>query len=774
VCIGTPIANRTRTEIEPLIGYFVNTLVLRMQLDGVTNFAQLLAQVRGTTLGAYAHQDLPFEYLVEQMQPHRDLSHSPLFQAMIVLQNTGNGGLSMPQLEASPVALHRDTAKFDLSLYLSPVGDEIRATFEYCTDLFDASTIERMAGSLDLLLQGIVADAAAPLHAFPLLSEQEQHYLLHTLNATHAPYRQDKCIHELFEEQAATTPDKTAVVHEQDQLSYAELNARANRLAHRLRELGVGPDAPVGLCLERSLDMVVGLLAILKAGGAYVPLDPAYPEQRLAYMVESSGIALLLTQQSLAQRFPQTLLQLVTLDGAELKPVVRSYPGHNPERAAGLSPTNIAYVIFTSGSTGQPKGVMIEHRNTVAFLAWASSVFSPTQLTSVLVSTSVCFDLFVFEMFAPLVNGGRAVLVNNLLDLQRADFAHELSLINTVPSVAKTLKAAGGLQLAGRSINLAGEPLDQKFVDELYEAGAAQVHDLYGPTEATTYSTHVLRTPNGSASIGRPISNTTAYVLNAALQPVPAGVAGELYIGGAGVARGYLKRPDITAERFVPNPFVSDANARMYRTGDLVRHLPDGNLEYLGRVDHQLKIRGFRIEPGEIEEQLLRHAQIKSAVVLAREDTPGEKRLVAYVACPGSDGGEGDRQLAAALRSQLREMLPEYMVPTVVVVLPALPLNANGKIDKKALPTPDLIMTASRYEAPIGELETTIARAWEELLGIEQVSRRDNFFELGGHSLIAIRLINHLKEHGLHVSIQQIFFSATLADLGEAIERNKN
>jgi amino acid adenylation domain-containing protein len=778
VCVGTPIANRTRTEIEPMIGFFVNTLVLRMQLDGPTDFAQLLAQVRATALGAYGHQDLPFEYLVEQLQPHRNLSHSPLFQAMIVLQNSEAGGLSLPELEATPVALHRDTAKFDLSLYLRQVGDEIRATFEYCTDLFEPGTIERLAGSLARLLQGIVADPATPVHALPLLGEREHEYLLHRLNATQAAYPRDKCIHELFEEQAAATPDKVAVVFDDEQLTYAALNARANRLAHYLRAQGVRADSAVGLCLERGIDMIVGLLGILKAGGAYVPLDPVYPEQRLAYIVESSGIVLLLTQQSLQQRFRQIVpaLQCVALDSAQLAPVSRSSADHNPERAAGLSPTNLAYVIFTSGSTGQPKGVMIEHRNTVAFLAWASSVFSPAQLASVLVSTSVCFDLFVFEVFAPLVNGGRAVVVNNLLDLQRADFAHALSLINTVPSVAKALKAIGGLQLAGRSINLAGEPLDQKFVNELYDAGAEQVHDLYGPTEATTYSTYVLRMPNGSASIGRPISNTTTYVLNSALQPVPAGVAGELYIGGAGVARGYLNHPDLTAERFVSNPFVSDPNARMYRTGDLVRYLPNGNLEYLGRIDDQVKIRGFRIELGEIEEQLLRHGQVESAVVLAREDVPGEKRLVAYVAHTGSDGGEGDRALAAALRDKLRAVLPEYMVPAVFMALPALPLNANGKIDKKALPVPDAAGLQSEYVAPETETEQLLAAIWAEVLHlpVEKIGASANFFALGGHSLLLIQVLARLQQAGLHSDVRTVFGAPDLAALAALLDDGRD
>jgi amino acid adenylation domain-containing protein len=664
-------------------------------------------------------------------------------------------------------------AKFELTVNASETAHGIALSIDYNTDLFEAVTIARLAHHFGTLLESIAADPAIPVHALPLLDEAETHHLLETLNATQAAYPRESCIHELFEAQARRTPDRTALLFKDEQLTYGELDARANRLAAYLRAKGVGPETVVGLCMERSADMVAGLMAILKAGGAYVPLDPAYPADRLAFMAAHSGVRLLLTQASLRDRVgaiqAAVPLELVLLDDSSLRAAIQTYDEADAPKARGLSSSSLAYVIYTSGSTGQPKGIMIEHRNTVAFLHWASQTFTQAQLANVLVATSVCFDLFVFEIFAPLVVGGQATVVKDILDLHTEAYARDVSLINTVPSVAKALMHGGEFSVSGLTINLAGEPLDQKFVDELYRAGAASVYDLYGPTEATTYSTFVLRKLEGSASIGRPISNTYVYVLNAGLHLAPHGTPGELYIGGAGLARGYLNRPDLTEERFVRDPFSADPHARMYKTGDLVRYLDDGKLEYMGRIDFQVKIRGFRIELGEIENCLLKHPDVASCAVLAREDVPGEKRLVAYLAAKAGS----DAAMIGSLRAHLMALLPEYMVPGQYVVFDALPLTPNGKIDRKALQAPDSSVTVLDYIAPVTGSEVQLAAIWAELLhlNVDQVSAGANFFALGGHSLLAIRVVAQLRQRlGVEIGIRQIFHAETLSALAAAID----
>jgi len=628
IVVGSPIANRTRAELEGLIGFFVNTLVLRTDLSGDPSFRQLLGRVREMALRAYAHQDLPFEKLVEELQPERDLSRNPLFQVMFVLQNAPARALKLSGLTLRPLAVDSGTAKFDLTLFMFEGEDGLRARWEYNSDLFDAATITRMLGHFQTLLEGIIANPEQRISELPLLSDAERQQVLVEWNKTQTAYPRGSSIHELFEAQVERTPDTIAVGFEQEQLSYGELNGRANQLARYLQSRGVGPEVLVGIMMHRSVEMVVGLLGILKAGGAYVPLDSDYPQERLRFMLQDTTPPVLLTQARFLEGLPQSEAEVVCLD-TDWKAIVQE----RTENLSGAAKAeNLAYVIYTSGSTGRPKGVAIEHHSTVALLHWAREIFTPEQLAGVLASTSICFDLSIFELFVPLSWGGTVILAENALHLPTLPAAPRVTLVNTVPSAIAELLRMGGVPASVRTVNLAGEPLQTQLVQQLYEQGTIErVYDLYGPSEDTTYSTFALRSAKGRATIGRPIANTQTYVLDWRLQPAPIGVPGELYIGGEGLARGYLNRPELTAERFIRNPFSKEPAARLYKTGDMVRYLPDGNLEFLGRKDHQVKLRGFRIELGEIEAALNQHPAVEQAVVLAREDVPGDKRLVAYV-----------------------------------------------------------------------------------------------------------------------------------------------
>jgi len=766
VVVGSPIANRNRSEIEGLIGFFVNTLALRTDLSGNPTFRELLGRVREVTLGAHARQDLPFEKLVQDLQPERDLSRTPLFQVMFTFQNAPAEALALPGLTVNPLEIETETAQFDLTLSMEETGQGLKGVVKYNTDLFDAATIERMIGHFRILLEGAVVNSEQRLWELPLLTEAERHQLLVAWNDTEADYPKDKCIHQLFEEQMVRTPGAVAVVFEGERLTYAELNRRANQLAHCLQKLGVGPEVLVGICVERSLETVVGLLGILKAGGAYVPLDPVYPEERLAFMLEDAQVPVLLTQQRLVEGLPEHEASVVCLDMD-----CEAIAGESEDNlASGVIADNLAYVIYTSGSTGRPKGVAIAHRSTVALLHWAEEVFRAEDLAAVLASTSICFDLSVFELFVPLSRGGKVILTENALQLPNLPAAEEVTLINTVPSaITELLRAGGDLPASVRTVNLAGEVLRTQLVQRIYQQDTIQrVFDLYGPSEDTTYSTFALRSASGPYTIGRPIANTQVYLLDANLRPVPVGVPGELHIGGAGLARGYLNRPELTAESFIPNPFSYGSGARLCKTGDLARYLPDGNIEFLGRIDHQVKIRGFRIELGEIEAVLGQHPDVRETAVLAREDKPGDKRLVAYVV-------PRDVQVPAIieLRRFLKEKLPDYMVPSAFVPLDALPLTPNGKVDRRALPVPDMARPEQEeaYVAPRTPAQEVLAGIWAEVLKLEQVGIHDDFFDLGGHSLLATQVISRVRDtFQLRLSLRNFFDGPTVADLAEIIE----
>ena len=742
IVLGVPIANRDRPELASMFGFLIDFQALRTDLSGSPTFRQLLQRVRDGLLVVNAHRALPFDRVVKACHPHRDPSRSPLFQIMLIWKDRDvqMQFLELEGLSASHAAFHPGSSKYDLTLYVTDANDEIWLEVEYNTKLYDAETISRLAIHFETLLDGAVADPSGRAADLPMLSEAERRRLLVECNDAGPPFDAEECISDLFEDQVRKTPDAIAVEHDGRRLSYADLNRRVDQLARHLQGLGVGAEVRVGVCVERTPEMVVGLLAILKAGGAYVPLDPAYPRDRIAFMLQDSQATVLLSQTKLAYSLPAFGAKVVWLDADW--PQVADEPQMDLGRSAG--PANLAYVIYTSGSTGVPKGVAIEHRNTVALIKWAQGIFTPEELSGVLASTSLCFDLSVYEIFVPLCSGGRVVLVENALALEALPQGTDVTLVNTVPSVMVELVMRVGMPESVLTVNLAGEPLSTDLVDRIYrETRAERVYDLYGPSEDTTYSTYTLRRLEAPATIGRPISGTQAYVLDGNRQLVPFGMPGELYIGGSGLARGYLNRPDLTADRFIPNPFPGAPSPRLYQTGDLVRYQPDGDLVFLGRLDHQVKVRGFRIELGEIEGRLRRHLTVQDAVVVAAEDTPGEKRLVAYVV-----GKVGESAQAAELRAYLKQALPAFMAPSAFVILDRLPTTPNGKVDRKALPAPERISTArgDGYTAPRNDMERQIAEIWAETLGVGRVSVEDDFFELGGHSLLVVSLSSRLGQ----------------------------
>ncbi|HEY7767648.1 amino acid adenylation domain-containing protein, partial [Longimicrobium sp.] len=661
VLVGTPWANRTRPEVEELIGFFVNTLVLRVDLSVRPTLAGLLAQVKARALEGQRNQDIPFEQVVERLRPARSLAYSPLFQVMFAWEGAAGSGLALPGLSVAPAAAApRVSAKFDLLLTLGENHGRITGDVEYATSLFERATVERWVGYLRRVLDEMVADDTQPVDRVELLPAQERARVLEEWSHVEAEVPADQCIHELFEAQAERTPGAVAVAFEDESLTYGELNARANRLAHHLRGLSVGPDARVAVCVERGPEMVIALLAILKAGGAYVPLDPAYPADRLRTMLEDSAPAALVTQSSLAGTFAGIDVPVVELD----VPTWAEGPETNPA-PVGLTPGHLAYIIYTSGSTGRPKGVMVEHRSLVNHTAWQAAAFAIGAGDTVLQRTSVSFDASVWELWTPLATGARMLLLSSDAAkdpeaMGRVMAEGGVTVAQFVPTLLQAMLGArpAGSALPCRILFCGGEPLPAALVQEARAAGAGEVVNLYGPTEATIDSTsHVCGVDGRAPAIGRPIANARVYVLDARGEPAPVGVAGELYVGGAGVARGYLGRAGLTAERFVPDPFAGDG-ARMYRTGDLGRWRADGTLEFLGRTDFQVKVRGFRIEPGEIEARLAEHASVREAVVVAREDTSGDRRLVAYVV-----GEAGAEVSAAELRAHLSGGMPEYMVP---------------------------------------------------------------------------------------------------------------
>ncbi|HEV7667237.1 MAG TPA: amino acid adenylation domain-containing protein, partial [Thermoanaerobaculia bacterium] len=777
VSIGTPIAGRNRIETEGLIGFFVNTLVLRAQLGDEPTFLALLDRVRRSALAAQAHQELPFEKLVEELAPERSLSHSPLFQVMFVLQNAPRAELELPGLTLDALAQEGGAAKFDLTLTLVEGDEELHATAEYATDLFDGASIVRLLEHYGTLLDGVAAGPDRAVSDLPLLSSGELGQLLREWNDS-GTVTTEQALHELVEAQTERTPEAIAVLADSGWLTYRDLEVSATRLARHLQALGVAPETRVGIFAERSLEMVVGLLAVLKAGGAYVPLDPDYPRERLAFMLDDSRVPVLLTQQRLAAALPEHDAQVVYLDAAwaessgddERRPVV----------AAGrVHPDHAAYVIYTSGSTGRPKGAINTHRAIVNRLLWMQDAYRLDATDRVLQKTPFSFDVSVWEFFLPLLSGARLVIARpgghqDPAYLRRTIVDRGITTVHFVPSMLHAFLAEDDVDRCVSLVRViaSGEALpwdlEQRFFARL---PAVELHNLYGPTEAsvdvTAWACGADEGTRSIVPIGRPIANAQIYLFDRRLRPVPLGATGELYIGGMPLARGYLGRPKLTAEKFVPDPFGECPGARLYRTGDLARHRQDGAIEYLGRTDHQVKLRGFRIELGEIESALVDHPSVGEAVLVLREDSPGDRRVVAYVV--GRDGGTPS---TVELGGFLRGRLPEHMAPSAIVALDRLPLTPNGKLDRRALPAPSRQLEAATFEAPRTEIETVLAAIWSEVLRVEEVGAHDDFFALGGHSLLATQVMSRVRRIlRLELPLRVLFSAPTLSGLAAAVER---
>jgi amino acid adenylation domain-containing protein len=781
ITVGSPIANRGRTEVEGLIGFFVNTLVLRGDLRGEPSFVELLSRVREMCFGAYAHQDLPFEKLVEELQPQRDLSRSPLFQTTIQLQN-----ITSLQYRSDGYGFNvkRQTANFDLSLDLKEYLDGITAYFEYSTELFEAATIERLAQHFFILLESIVAEPTQPITRLELLPPAEREQLLVEWNQTAAAYP-SQCIHQLFARQAAATPNAVALTHHDDQVSYQELEQRANQLARFLQQRGVGPETLVGVLMERSVDMVVAFLAVLKAGGAYVTMDPELPNARLRYMVAEAGVRVLLSRGQEAEAIEAPGVELVQLDAQRDQIKQES----TEEIASAVELDNLAYVIYTSGSTGKPKGVGVSHRALINHNAAVARAYDMRPDDRVLQFASPSFDMAAEEIFPALLNGATVVLRPETIVPAIESFLacldrNQVTVIN-IPTpywhelVLSLAEAHVSLPSSLRLVIIGNERLQSERLALWMQGINAKLPLIhaYGATETTITSLlyHVPPERKGQNSselpIGKPIANTAVYLLDRRQQPVPIGVPGEIFIGGDGLARGYVNQMALTAERFVPHPFSQSPGARLYRTGDIGRWRPDGVVEFIGRVDEQVKVRGYRIELREVEEAVLEYTGVREAIVIAHEDQRGEKSLIAYLA-----RNQHHFFIPTEMRSFLRERLPEYMMPSAFVLLDSLPRKPNGKVDRQALPEPkrQSLETGQTYHAPQTEVERVITAVWQEILRIEKVGTNENFFDLGGHSLLMVRVHSKLGQL-LHkeLSIVDMFRYPTVGSLGKYLSQKQ-
>jgi amino acid adenylation domain-containing protein/non-ribosomal peptide synthase protein (TIGR01720 family) len=762
ILIGTPTANRNRQEIEPLIGFFVNTLVLRNSLEGNPAFSGLLQQARNVVLEAYANQDVPFEQVVDALEIERSLSYNPLFQVMFALQNAPLNALELPHLKAQYLAVKHQRIKFDLSLILEEIeteqGSYLEGFWEYDSDLFTVERITRMVGHFQTLLKGIVANPQQTVRELPLLTESEKQQLLVEWNQTQQDYPQNLCIHQLFEAWVEQTPDAIALIFKGEQLTYRELNSKANQLANYLQTLGVKPETLVGICIEPSLEMIVGILGILKAAGAYVPIDPTYPSERIAYMLDDSQLAVLLTQEKLVTSLPQHQAQVICLDSdwKEISTESKSSP------ITSLTPENLAYVIYTSGSTGKPKGVLVAHRGLCNLSQAQIKLFDVQPDSCVLQFASISFDASIWEIVMALCAGARLYLGTReelqpgqpLLQLLQEQ---EITHLTLVPSALTALSSENLPAL--QNIIVAGEPCPPSLV--IQWASGRRFFNAYGPTESTVCATVAQCFEDMDVlPIGRPIANTKIYILDRYLQPVPIGVPGELHLASVGLAKGYLNRPELTDSKFITNPFSEKSSDRLYKTGDLVRYGNDGQIEFVGRIDDQVKIRGFRIELGEIESVLNQYPQVKDAIVIVREDELKTKRLYGYF-IPKTEA-----LTSQELRQFIQDRLPDYMIPAFLIPLESFPLTPNGKVDRRALPLPKINPNElENYATPSTKNEQILAQIWQEVLGLKTISINDNFFELGGDSILAIQIIAKANQEGLEITPKQLFGYQTIAQL---------
>jgi amino acid adenylation domain-containing protein len=765
---GRPAALR---GVESMIGLFINTLPIRIQVPSDGTLLLWLNKIQEQQLEVREYEHTPLVQIHGWSSVPRSMA---LFESIVEFENYPIDNLLKKSVAARNPGVQNSRiggfgrTNYSLTMCLAEDEGALNATLGYKTERFDDATITRMLEHFQIILKAIADKPECHLSEINILTPAER-LQLRAWNETGRDYPRDKCIHHLFEAQAERTPEAAAIVHDEAQLTYGELNRKANQLAHYLQGLGVGPEALVGICVQRSLDMVVALLGVLKTGGAYVALDPGYPAKRLQFMIEDAEVKVLITQRQIVEKIPAgDDAHLVLLD-ADCQ-LLASQSTANPNST--VRPENLAYVIYTSGSTGQPKGVAIEHRSSVSLLYWAREVFAPEDLAGVLATTSICFDCSVFELYAPLSWGGKAILAENVLQLPTLHAAGDVTLISTVPSTLFELLRIEGLPESVRTINLGGETSPDELVARLnQQKNVRQVLHLYGPTEDTTYTTFHLveKNASGALPIGRPVANTVIYILDHHGSPVPPGMPGELYIGGSGLARGYLNRPDLTAEMFIPDILSAEPGQRIYKTGDLGLHLPDGNIKLLGRLDHQVKIRGYRIELGEIEAVIRSHPGVLESAVLVREDTPGDKKLVAYLV-----PDEEQQKSADDLYGFLKEHLPEYLIPSAFVSLDALPRMPNGKLDRGALPTPDSarLYLEKAFVAPRDNLEIQLTNLWEELFDTRPIGVRDNFFDLGGHSLLAVSLISRIqRSFGKRLPLFTLFEEPTVEHLADFLRR---
>lgn len=774
IVLGTPIAGRTRIETEPVIGFFVNTLALRVSFAGSPAFRELLARVRRASVEAFSNQEIPFDQVVEAVRPQRAAHQNPLFDVVFSVQSGSNQEIDCGDLKWTALEVHTHTAKFDLTFVVADRKENLQAILEYNTGVFGAPDARRMLRHFQTLLRGIVAHPSEPVAILPLLGPAEKIQILEEWNRTATEYPRNKTVHSLFEEQAARTPAALAVCYGSESLSYERLNERSNQLAHFLRGAGVGPDVPVGVLMERSIDMIVAWLAILKAGGAYVPLDPEYPAQRLAFMVEDTRMPVILTKACFEESLRGGPARAIRLD-SDAKAIAREPVLPPPIQTTS---ENLAYIIYTSGSTGTPKGVAVPHRAIVRLVCQTNFIeFDGSERMAQLSNSS--FDAATFEVWGALLHGGALIGVPKPVLLVPAEFARfiqqeRLSAFFLTTALFNQMAAESpGAFRTVKTVLTGGDAVDPKSCQRVLQCGPpARLLNGYGPTESTTFATwfEIKNVSENTASIpiGRPLSNTTCFILDANQQPVPVGVPGELHLGGDGLAQGYFNRPELTAARFVPNPFSIEASQRLYKTGDLARYLPDGNIEFLGRLDHQVKIRGFRVELGEIESVLRQHPGVTDALVLLQNNGPGDKRLLAYVSRDPKRA-----PLAAELRRFLKSKLPDYMLPAVWVEIDAFPLTPNGKIDRRALPEPGAVTPdAGDLTPPPTHWQSRLRAAWEETLGHKSFGPDDNFFEIGGHSLLAVKLMFQIeKVVGRKLPVQILFQAPTLEKLAELISQ---
>jgi len=790
IAVGSMIANRNRVELEPLIGFFINTQVLRTDLSGDPSFRQLLGRVKETVLEAHANQDVPFEKVVEALQPDRYLSGTLLFQVAFIFQSGANAQISEGEssLVLTPLIVHSRTAKSELALFITDTPGGLFATAEYSTDLFEKATVIRLLGHLEAILEQVAANPDRRLSAVSLLKEDERHQLLSKWNQTQADYPTDKCVHQVFEARVEKSPDALAVIFEGERLNYDELNRRANQLAHYLRNLGARPETLVGVCLERSVASIVSFLAVLKSGGVYLPLDPSYPAERLAFMLNDTGTSIIVTQQSLAERLSGSGACLVCLD-REAELIAQQ---QDANLFTEVTPDHLAYVIYTSGSTGQSKGVMIGHRGLTNLAEVEARSLDVHPDDRVLQFFSFSFDASIWDMLMALIPGATLCLATQDTRVSGFDLVQLLrdsaiTIATLPPSMLASISPDHLPHL--RTLVATGEACTADIVAR-WGAGRS-IFNGYGPTETTVGAT-LGEVPGGGQkpSVGRPFANHQVYILSKSLHLLPVGVPGEIYVGGVGLARGYLNQPELTAERFIPNSFSAEPGTRLYKTGDLGRYLPDGNIDFLGRVDYQVKIRGFRVELGEIEIVLQQHTAVHEAVVIVREDAPGDKRIVAYVvpvsepcasgiassdhACDEALDDQLRRKLLPELRDFLRSKLPDYMLPSAFVVMNRLPLLTNGKVDRKALPAAQLTgaQLDTDFVAPRTLIEQALAKIWAEVLGVTQAGVNDNFFEIGGHSLLTMQVITRVREvFGLDMPLRKLFEGPTIASFAQEIEQ---